>query len=110
MKTSTNTACHRNAKVALNFRLAACSPESTILSTETRIKSFGSAALWKFRLYWSLRRNQPLKSFLRSPSTRTTALIRLEVPSHQGQLNLILKPPSFPPRIPHHTPPPPFFH
>lgn len=24
------------------------------LSTETRIKCFGSAALWKFRPYWSL--------------------------------------------------------
>jgi hypothetical protein len=25
-----------------------------VLSTETRIKCFGRAALWKFRSYWSL--------------------------------------------------------
>ena len=25
-----------------------------MLSTETRIKCFGRAALWKFRVYWSL--------------------------------------------------------
>ena len=30
------------------------SPECTVLSTETRIKCFGRAALWKFRVYWSL--------------------------------------------------------
>ena len=41
------------AKVAWNFRLRADSPENTVLSTETRIKCFGLAALWKFRLYWS---------------------------------------------------------
>ncbi len=29
-------------------------PQSTVLSTETRIKCFGQAALWKFRSYWSL--------------------------------------------------------
>ena len=40
------------AKVAWNFKLRAGSPESTLLSTETRIKCFGTA-LWKFRLYWS---------------------------------------------------------
>ncbi len=42
------------AKVAWNFKLRAESLESTLLSTETRIKCFGSAAFWKFRLYWSL--------------------------------------------------------
>ncbi|HXN22587.1 MAG TPA: hypothetical protein VOA41_07580 [Candidatus Dormibacteraeota bacterium] len=42
------------AKVAWNFKLRADSPESTVLATETRIKCFGLAALWKFRLYWSL--------------------------------------------------------
>ena len=42
------------AKVAWNFKLRANSPESTLLSTETRIKCFGPAALWKFRVYWSL--------------------------------------------------------
>ena len=44
------------AKVAWNFKLRTDSPEaeSTILSTETRIKCFGPTALWKFRLYWSL--------------------------------------------------------
>jgi hypothetical protein len=30
------------------------SPESALLSTETRIKCFGAAALWKFCLYWSV--------------------------------------------------------
>ena len=43
-----------NAKAAWNFKLRAESPEETVLSTETRIKCFGRAALWKFRLYWSL--------------------------------------------------------
>ena len=42
------------AKAAWNFRLRSDSAESTLLSTETRIKCFGQAALWKFRLYWSL--------------------------------------------------------
>ncbi len=42
------------AKVGWNFKLRADSTESSILSTETRIKCFGSMALWKFRLYWSL--------------------------------------------------------
>jgi hypothetical protein len=42
------------AKVAWNFKLRAESPESTLLSTETMIKCFGQAALWKFRIYWSL--------------------------------------------------------
>ena len=42
------------AKAAWNFRLRTESPESTVLSTETRIKCFGRAALWKFRFYWSL--------------------------------------------------------
>jgi hypothetical protein len=40
------------AKAAWNFELLADSLESTVLSTETRIKCFGPAALWKFRLYW----------------------------------------------------------
>jgi hypothetical protein len=44
------------AKVAWNFKLRAMLPETeiTILSTETRIQCFGPAALWKFRIYWSL--------------------------------------------------------
>jgi|SRR5271169_5782735 len=42
------------AKAAWNFKLRAILPESTVLSTETRIKCFGRAALWKFRIYWSL--------------------------------------------------------
>jgi hypothetical protein len=42
------------AKVAWNFRLRAESPKETVLSTETRIKCFGLAALWKFRTYWIL--------------------------------------------------------
>jgi hypothetical protein len=40
--------------VAWNFKLRTESPERTVLSTETRIKCFGRAALWKLRLYWSL--------------------------------------------------------
>jgi hypothetical protein len=42
------------AKVAWNFRLRTESPECTVLSTERRIKCFGRATLWKFRVYWSL--------------------------------------------------------
>ncbi len=42
------------AKAAWDFKLRAESPKETVLSTETRIKCFGRAALWKFRLYWSL--------------------------------------------------------
>lgn len=42
------------AKAAWNFRLRSDSAETTLLSTETRIKCLGQAALWKFRLYWSL--------------------------------------------------------
>jgi hypothetical protein len=42
------------AKVVWNFKLRADSPQSTVFSTETRIKCFGSSALWKFRVYWSL--------------------------------------------------------
>lgn len=41
-------------KAAWNFRLRMESPECTVLSTETRVKCFGRAALWKFRFYWSL--------------------------------------------------------
>jgi hypothetical protein len=43
-----------HAKVAWNFKLRAETPESTLLSTETRIKCFGKTALWKFRIYWSV--------------------------------------------------------
>jgi hypothetical protein len=44
------------AKVAWNFKLRNASPETgtTILSTDTCIRCYGSAALWKFRIYWSL--------------------------------------------------------
>lgn len=42
------------AKVVWNFRLRAATPESTVLSTETRIKCFGRMARWKFRLYWAV--------------------------------------------------------
>src|SRR5205807_4052586 len=42
------------AEVAWNFRLRTESPEYTLLSTGTRIKCFGRAALWKFHFYWSL--------------------------------------------------------
>jgi hypothetical protein len=42
------------AKVAWNFSLRADSSEETVLSTETRTKCFGSAARWKFRIYWFL--------------------------------------------------------
>ena len=42
------------AKVAWNFKLRADCPEGTLFSTETRIKCLGQAALWKFRIYWSL--------------------------------------------------------
>jgi len=40
------------AKAAWNFRFRTVSGGYTVLSTETRIKCFGRAALWKFRLYW----------------------------------------------------------
>jgi hypothetical protein len=42
------------AKAAWNFKLRTESSTYTVLSTETRIKCFGRAALWKFRFYWSL--------------------------------------------------------
>ena len=42
------------AKAAWNFKLRAESHDCTVLSTETRIKCFGRAALWKFRFYWGL--------------------------------------------------------
>ena len=46
------------AKAAWNFALRAARPETeagtTILSTETRIQCFGPAALWKFRIYWTM--------------------------------------------------------
>jgi hypothetical protein len=42
------------AKAAWSFKLRTESSTYTVLSTETRIKCFGRAALWKFRLYWSL--------------------------------------------------------
>jgi hypothetical protein len=41
-------------KAAWNFRLRTESPECTVLATETRVKCFGRAALWKFRFYWNL--------------------------------------------------------
>jgi hypothetical protein len=42
------------AKVAWNFKLQTESSKCMVLSTETRIRCFGLAALWKFRFYWSL--------------------------------------------------------
>src|SRR5882724_277860 len=42
------------AKVAWNFRLRADAYEKTVLSTETRVKCYGQAALWKFGVYWTL--------------------------------------------------------
>jgi hypothetical protein len=51
------------AKVAWNFKLRADSTGSTVLSTETRIKCFGSAAFWKFRFYWNL--VGPFSGFMR---------------------------------------------
>jgi hypothetical protein len=42
------------AKVAWNFKLRNDARGGAVLSTETRIKCFGRAALWKFRLYWIL--------------------------------------------------------
>ena len=36
---------------------------SSVLSTETRLKCFAQAALWKFRLYWSL--VGPFSGFMR---------------------------------------------
>jgi hypothetical protein len=42
------------AKAAWNFRFKTESGECTVLSTETRIKCFGRAALWRFRIYWTL--------------------------------------------------------
>jgi hypothetical protein len=42
------------AKVAWNFKLRADAQEKTVLSTETRVKCYGQAALWKFGVYWTL--------------------------------------------------------
>jgi hypothetical protein len=42
------------AKAAWNFKLSAQSPQSTVFSTETSIKCFGSSAFWKFRFYWTV--------------------------------------------------------
>jgi hypothetical protein len=42
------------AKAAWNFKLRTESPTYAVLSTETRIRCFGRAALWKFRTYWIL--------------------------------------------------------
>jgi hypothetical protein len=42
------------AKAVWNFRLRDDTRGGSVLSTETRIKCFGSAALWKFRIYWGL--------------------------------------------------------
>jgi hypothetical protein len=51
------------AKVARNFKRRADSPLSSVLSTEMRIQCFAQAALWKFRLYWSL--VGPFSGFMR---------------------------------------------
>ncbi len=56
------------AKAAWNFKLRAESPRSTVLSTETRIKCFGSAALLKFRVYWSL--VSPFSGLIRKATLR----------------------------------------
>jgi hypothetical protein len=40
--------------VAWNFKLRNDARGGAVLSTETRIKCFGQAALWKFRIYWSV--------------------------------------------------------
>jgi len=40
------------AKAACNFTLQSESADTTVLSTETRIKCFGQHALWRFRQYW----------------------------------------------------------
>jgi len=42
------------AKIAWNFELHAKDPETTHLSTETRVHTLGSSAYWKFRAYWLL--------------------------------------------------------
>lgn len=44
------------AKAAWNFKLfePQGDAETTVLSTETRIQCLGPAALWKFRIYWSV--------------------------------------------------------
>ncbi len=42
------------AKVAWNFVFAASSSQTTQLRTETRIRTFGPGASWKFRTYWSV--------------------------------------------------------
>ena len=54
-----------HAKAAWNFKLRPESAETTtVLSTETRIKCFGPAALWKFRAYWSVVR--PFSGLIRN--------------------------------------------
>jgi hypothetical protein len=52
-----------HAKVVWNFKLRSPSPAGSVLSTETRIKCFGEAALMKFRIYWSLVR--PFSALMR---------------------------------------------
>lgn len=42
------------AKAAWNFSFSRLSPQITQLRTETRIRTYGRAALWKFRTYWLL--------------------------------------------------------
>lgn len=44
------------AKATWKFKLRAGLAETgtTILATETRIRCFGQAAWWKFRIYWTL--------------------------------------------------------
>jgi len=41
-------------KAAWNIQVEQMSPETSMLSTETRIRYFGPAARRKFRLYWTL--------------------------------------------------------
>lgn len=40
------------AKAAWSFLLTASSPQLTQLRTETRIRTYGRSAHWKFRIYW----------------------------------------------------------
>lgn len=40
------------AKAAWNFTLSPSSPQITQLRTETRIRTYGRSAHWKFRVYW----------------------------------------------------------
>jgi hypothetical protein len=57
------------AKAGWNFKLTAQTAERTILSTETRIRCFGRAALWKFELYWNA--IAPFSGLIRRAMLRT---------------------------------------